>query len=98
MPIVIVPGCKPVMCNVSWRLAPRLSPNPMEADVELWLKEPLPFTADIFDSVLLLARYYDRNTRIYEKGTLEIRRGCGIDFEYGAVLGIFAALELAGRK
>lgn len=42
LPLVMVPGCRPVLRNFAWRLG-QTTLGATEADVELWLKDPLPY-------------------------------------------------------
>lgn len=92
LPLVMVPGCRPVLRNFAWRLAGQ----GIEADVELWLKDPLPYLPhEGIDRGLLFARYFARSTKLYEKGVLEIRRGGGLEFELGVVVGLLAVLRLS---
>jgi hypothetical protein len=40
----------------------------------------------------------DNNSKFHEKGMLEIRRGGGLQFEYGVLMSFMAVVELAQRK
>ena len=63
------------------------------------MKEPIPYPPhESIDREQLFARYFARPTRLYEKGVLEIRRGGGLQFEFGVVVGMLAVLELAQRE
>jgi hypothetical protein len=97
LPLVMVPGCRPVWRNFSWRFGQDATNN--EAAVELWLKDQLPYPPhESIDRGQLFAQYFVRSTRLYEKGVLEIRRGGKLQFEFGVVVGMLAVLELAQRE
>jgi hypothetical protein len=91
LPIVKIPGCKPVLMNFAWRFHQGFD----KADLELWLESPLPYApVEGHDYRQLFASYYKRGTKHIEKNVLEIRRGGGLQFEYVTLLGIFAVLEM----
>lgn len=95
LPLVMVPGCRPVWRNFSWRFG-----TPPHAAVELWLRDEVPYSPyQSLDRAQLFANYHDaRSTGLYEKGVLEMRRGGGLQFEYGVLVSILSVLELARRE
>jgi hypothetical protein len=87
LPIVTVPGIKPVMRDFGWKFA-RHSADP---DMELWQSEVTGYgKTENLDREQIFARYYKRGHRVYGKNILILRRGGGLDFEYAAVLGVAA--------
>jgi len=96
--LVMVPGCQPVWRNFRWRFAQGAAND--EAAVQLWLKDPLPYSTSqgMLERGQLFAQYFAKPTRLHEKGVLEIRRGGGLQFEFGVVVGMLAVLELAQRE
>lgn len=103
LPLVMIPGCSAAPRNFAWRI----NPGPHnEAHLELWLKDPLPYkTTEGIDRKQLFARYYGAGPApqtgqrsFIEKRVLEVRRGCGIEFEFSALLGVFAIIELMKRN
>jgi hypothetical protein len=93
LPLVSVPGCGPVKREFAWRFGTDSS----EPDVELWLREKIMYApSESLDREQLFGNYYQRGNRVYPKGVLEVRRGGGIEFEMGVVLGMLAVLEMKG--
>ncbi|KAF4627501.1 hypothetical protein G7Y89_g10649 [Cudoniella acicularis] len=95
LPLVMVPGCPPVLRNFIWRLGKEMG----EAEVELWLSDKTQYAPEGWDRGQLFARYYgSKGTRFIGKCILEIRRGGGLEFELGVVVGVLAVLQLSQRK
>jgi hypothetical protein len=59
------------------------------------LREKIMYApSESLDREQLFANYYQRGNRVFPKGVLEVRRGGGIEFEMGVVLGMLAVLEM----
>lgn len=97
IPLVMVPGCSPVVRNFAWRIGQTYN----QALLELWLKgegeedEPV----ESANRSQLFARYYGHGQRqgqvkpYIKKRILEIRRGGGLEFEFAIVLQVIAILQ-----
>jgi hypothetical protein len=90
----ILAARRPSLSNFLWKILGK----GQEPDVELWLNDSSSYPPDSMYRSETFARYFDRNTLLHEKGVLEIRRGGGIAFEFGVVLGVLAVLELEKRR
>jgi hypothetical protein len=108
IPLVMVPGCGPVLRNFVWRIGQASN----QAQLELWLKEELDDETATEGSsnpegsnrAHLFARYYGHGQKqghakpFIKKHILEVRRGGGIEFEFAVILEVLAILHLIKGK
>jgi hypothetical protein len=89
IPIVTVPGLRGSVRAFAWRTTGR--------GLELWWRSPT-HGAETAAEQPVFARCTFRGSTDYPENVIEVRRGGGLEFELGVVLGMAVVLQLTNRQ
>jgi hypothetical protein len=94
MPVIMVPGYRPVIREFGWYIKKDLG----YPDVELRLLDTIPLAPEGHDRARQFASYYQKANRLFGTNVLILRRGAGLEFQYATMVGLVAIIHFLNAR